>query len=138
MNKVKEYGYFVIIIIVGVIDLFYGVYHWYLKDSFISHAKTTTGYIDMISDHKSKRLLHIHYYVRDQKYTSVIVTKNKEIKISDSISIFYDVKDPKKISNGELLHLEKFVILLGIFLIILGILLIFRNYKKEIEKSRCL
>ncbi|MCI8347701.1 MAG: hypothetical protein HFJ12_07150 [Bacilli bacterium] len=131
MNKIKEYSCFVIIIIVGVIDLFYGVYHWYLKDSFINQAKTATGYIDMISNHKSKRLLHIHYYVNDHKYNGVIITKNKKIKISDSISIFYDVKNPKKISNGELQYLEGFIIALGILIILLGFLLIFRNYKKR-------
>lgn len=131
MTKLKEYSYFVIIIIVGITDLFYGAYQWYRKDSFIQHAKTTTGYIDMISYQKNKRLLHIHYYVHDYKYKNIIVTNNEKIKISDSITIFYDVKNPKKISNGEPQHLEGFIIILGIFITLLGFILIFRNYKKR-------
>lgn len=131
MNKIKGYGYFVVIIIVGMIDLFYGVYHWYLKDSFMNHARPTTGYIDMVSKHKNKRLLHIHYYVNDHKYENVIITKNKKIKISNSISVFYDVNDPKRISNGEWDNVEGFIIVLGFLIVLLGFLLIFRNYKKR-------
>lgn len=135
MKVIKKNICYVIIILVGLVDIIYGLYTWYQKEDFINQAKTTTGTIYSISNNKKDRLLYINYYIQGEKYEGMIVTTNKAIQISDSIKIYYDKDNPNKISNGEIKHVEYLMIVLGIIFVFLGLLLTIYHRKKEIEKK---
>lgn len=121
MKKIKKYGCFIFIIVIGLLDIIYGVYIYKQKEDFIKNSKVTKGYIYSISNNNSKnKALYINYYINNQKYEGIIMTSKKNIEISEPITIYYDELNPKKISSSEVKHPEIIIIILGFVFTILG------------------
>lgn len=131
MRKIKKYGFLVVIIIVGILDLCYGVFTWYQKQSFMNHAKETTGHIYSISYHKKNSVAYIYYNIEGKRYDQLIVIHDLEVEINDSIKVYYDPKNPTKISSGEEAHMEIMIIVLGMLSLLLGSSLFLKTFRKR-------
>ncbi len=132
MKKIKKYSWYIIIIIVGVIDCIFGFVKLYQKFDFIAKAKKTTADIYEISNNKKNRVLYFYYYVDGERYQGMTVTMNKDIDLSDQITIYYDKSDPSIISSDEIAYFEYYAIILGGIFILLGIGLINKTKKLKV------
>lgn len=135
MKKFKQYGYYIIIIIVGFLDLVYGLFLFNQKTNLINNSKETDGYIDMVVNNKKNVVLHVHYFIDEQQYEGAVVTSKKNIPKDYKIKIYYNKDKPTEIRSEEINHYEYFIIILGFLFIILGLFLSVKNYKKQIEKK---
>lgn len=135
MKKIKKYGCFVIIVIVGLIDIIYGVFVYRQKERFIINSKVTNGYIYSITNNKNNKVLYINYFVNKKKYEGIIMTSKNDVDISKPITIYYDELNPKKISSKEIRHPEAVIIILGFFITIIGFNFIIPNYRKKLKNK---
>lgn len=136
MRRIKKYKYCLIIILVGLFDIVLGLHIYNKKMNFINTAGKTEGVIYTISKNRKNTLLYVNYYINSKKFDGIIVTEKKNIKISDNILIYYDRKNPTKISDGNVEHNEYILFFLGVMSIFLSLFLILSNHKKQIEKEK--
>lgn len=129
MRKKFSYIYYFIIIIVGILDIFYGIYFEYMQYQFKKDSIKTDAYIYAIVNRNDKRrVLYINFTVENKEYDGILLSDDLDIEISDKIKIYYDQNNPKKFTDGKVSKNGYFIILLGIIFSSIGFSLFISSY----------
>ena len=131
MKKIKEYGCYIIIILVAIFDLIYGFIKIHDEYVFLNKAAKTNATITTVINNKKSLTLHVDYYIDDKKYQGTILTTNKKYLDSSTITIYYDKKIPEKISNGEINKSIFIIIIMGFLFLFIDLILFFKKYIKS-------
>lgn len=131
MRKLFGYICYIIIIFVGIFDIYYGTNYEIKQYQFLKEAIKTTANIYQITNREDgKQVLYINFYVKNKKYDGVLVLKEKTISKS-TITIYYDKNNPVKFTSDKIDNSGYFIIALGIIFILLCIIFLLRDYFKK-------
>lgn len=114
-KKGNENKYFIIILIVAIIDISYGIIFQVNKYNYKKNTKEIVANIHQITKNKNTNTLYIDYYIDEQPYNGVITTTNKTITIDDRLRIYYQKDNPKKFTDGTISNSGYYIILIGVF-----------------------
>lgn len=113
--------YIIIVFIVGVFDIIYGVSFELQQYKNKKESTKTDAYIyAIVTREDKKRILYINYDVDNKTYDNILITSNKTKKIDSNITIFYNHKNPTKITDGTISKNGYFIIIIGFICCLLG------------------
>lgn len=113
--------YIIIIFIVSIFDIIYGVTFELNQYKNKKESTKTDAYIyAIVTREDKKRILYINYDVDNKTYDNILITSNKTKKIDSNITIFYNHKNPTKITDGTISKNGYFIIIIGFICCLLG------------------
>lgn len=120
---------YIIIIIIGIFNIFYGINYELKEYKFLKNSIKTKANIYQSVDNGNMQTLYIKYSVDGKNYDSVFTVKEKITK--STITIYCDKSNPLKFTDGIIKKGGYLSIFIGVIFEILVIGLIFR--KKEVD-----
>ena len=117
----------IIIIIVGLIDIIYGINFEYSKYKFIKDALKEKATIYEIVKNTNNNVIYIKYYINNKQYDNFIVSNNKKYIIGKTITIYYSKSDYTKITDGSINKNGYYIIILGLLINLFGIYLFIKE-----------
>lgn len=121
MRKCLDRICYIMIIIVGIIDILYGTNHQIKQYNFMKKAIKTTANIYQTSYQDSKQVLYINFYVGNQEYDGILILKDKETDKS-TITIYYDKNNPLNFTTDEIDKSGLLFIVMGVIFTLMGTL----------------
>ena len=113
--------YIIIVFIVGVFDIIYGVSFELQQYKNKRESIKTDAYIyAVVTREDKKKILYINYDINNKTYDNILLTNDKDKKIGSNITIFYNKKNPTKITDGTISKNGYFIILIGFICCVLG------------------
>lgn len=106
--------YIIIVFIVGVFDIIYGVSFELQQYKNKRESIKTDAYIyAVVTREDKKKILYINYDINNKTYDNILLTNDKDKKIGSNITIFYNKKNPTKITDGTISKNGYFIIVIG-------------------------
>lgn len=113
--------YIIIVFIVGVFDIIYGVSFELQQYKNKRESIKTDAYIyAVVTREDKKKILYINYDINNKTYDNILLTNDKYKKIGSNITIFYNKKNPTKITDGTISKNGYFIIVIGFICCVLG------------------
>lgn len=113
--------YIIIVFIVGVFDIIYGVSFELQQYKNKRESIKTDAYIyAVVTREDKKKILYVNYDINNQTYDNILLTNDKYKKIGSNITIFYNKKNPTKITDGTISKNGYFIIVIGFICCVLG------------------
>lgn len=113
--------YIIIVFIVGVFDIIYGVSFELQQYKNKRESIKTDAYIyAVVTREDKKKILYINYDINNKTYDNILLTNDKDKKIGSNITIFYNKKNPTKITDGSISKNGYFIIVIGFICCVLG------------------
>lgn len=113
--------YIIIVFIVGVFDIIYGVSFELQQYKNKRESIKTDAYIyAVVTREDKKKILYINYDINNKTYDNILLTNDKYKKIGSNITIFYNKKNPTKITDGTISKDGYFIIVIGFICCVLG------------------
>lgn len=113
--------YIIIVFIVGVFDIIYGVNFELQQYKNKRESIKTDAYIyAVVTREDKKKILYINYDINNKTYDNILLTNDKYKKIGSNITIFYNKKNPTKITDGTISKNGYFIIVIGFICCVLG------------------
>ena len=113
--------YIIIVFIVGVFDIIYGVSFELQQYKNKRESIKTDAYIyAVVTREDKKKILYINYDINNKTYDNILLTNDKDKKIGSNITIFYNKKNPTKITDGTITQNRYFNIVIGFICCVLG------------------
>lgn len=106
--------YIIIVFIVGVFDIIYGVSFELQQYKNKRGSIKTDAYIyAVVTREDKKKILYVNYDINNKTYDNILLTNDKYKKIGSNITIFYNKKNPTKITDGTISKNGYFIIVIG-------------------------
>lgn len=113
--------YIIIVFIVGVFDIIYGVSFELQQYKNKRESIKTDAYIyAVVTREDKKKILYVNYDINNKTYDNILLTNDKDKKIGSNITIFYNKKNPTKITDGTISKNGYFIIVIGFICCVLG------------------
>lgn len=113
--------YIIIVFIVGVFDIIYGVSFELQQYKNKRESIKTDAYIyAVVTREDKKKILYINYDINNKTYDNILLINDKDKKIGSNITIFYNKKNPTKITDGTISKNGYFIIVIGFICCVLG------------------
>lgn len=113
--------YIIIVFIVGVFDIIYGVSFELQQYKNKRESIKTDAYIyAVVTREDKKKILYINYDINNKTYDNILLTNDKDKKIGSNITIFYNKKNPTKITDRTISKNGYFIIVIGFICCVLG------------------
>lgn len=82
MKKIFNYSCFIIIFLIGIVDICYGINYESKQDKFLKNAnKVVASIYETKNNEDGSQVLYINYYVNGKKYDNMLVVeKNLQTK----------------------------------------------------------
>lgn len=113
--------YIIIVFIVVVFDIIYGVSFELQQYKNKRESIKTDAYIyAVVTREDKKKILYINYDINNKTYDNILLTNDKDKKIGSNITIFYNKKNPTKITDGTISKNGYFIIVIGFICCVLG------------------
>ena len=113
--------YIIIVFIVGVFDIIYGVSFELQQYKNKRESIKTDAYIyAVVTREDKKKILYVNYDINNKTYDNILLTNDKYKKIGSNITIFYNKKNPTKITDGAISKNGYFIIVIGFICCVLG------------------
>ena len=113
--------YIIIVFIVGVFDIIYGVSFELQQYKNKRESIKTDAYIyAVVTREDKKKILYVNYDINNKTYDNILLTNDKYKKIGSNITIFYNKKNPTKITDGTISKNGYFIIVIGFICCVLG------------------
>ena len=113
--------YIIIVFIVGVFDIIYGVSFELQQYKNKRESIKTDAYIyAVVTREDKKKILYVNYDINNKTYDNILLTNDKYKKIGSNITIFYNKKNPTKITEGTISKNGYFIIVIGFICCVLG------------------
>lgn len=113
--------YIIIIFIIGIFDIIYGVNFELQQYKNKRESIKTDAYIyAVVTREDKKKILYINYDINNKTYDNILLTNDKYKKIGSNITIFYNKKNPTKITDGTISKNGYFIIVIGFICCVLG------------------
>lgn len=128
--------YIIIIFIVAIFDIIYGVTFELNQYKNKQESIKTDAYIyAIVTREDKKRILYINYDVDNKTYDNILITSNKTKKIGSKITIFYDHKNPTKITDGTISKNGYFIIIIGFICCLLGFSIFYLSFINKLKNK---
>lgn len=113
--------YIIIVFIIGIFDIIYGVSFELQQYKNKRESIKTDAYIyAVVTREDKKKILYINYDINNKTYDNILLTNDKYKKIGSNITIFYNKKNPTKITDGTISKNGYFIIVIGFICCVLG------------------
>lgn len=113
--------YIIIIFIIGIFDIIYGVSFELQQYKNKRESIKTDAYIyAVVTREDKKKILYVNYDINNKTYDNILLTNDKYKKIGSNITIFYNKKNPTKITDGTISKNGYFIIVIGFICCVLG------------------
>lgn len=113
--------YIIIIFIIGIFDIIYGVNFELQQYKNKRESIKTDAYIyAVVTREDKKKILYVNYDINNKTYDNILLTNDKYKKIGSNITIFYNKKNPTKITEGTISKNGYFIIVIGFICCVLG------------------
>lgn len=113
--------YIIIVFIVGVFDIIYGVsFELQQYKNKRERIKTDAYIYAVVTREDKKKILYVNYDINNKTYDNILLTNDKYKKIGSNITIFYNKKNPTKITDGTISKNGYFIIVIGFICCVLG------------------
>lgn len=113
--------YIIIIFIIGIFDIIYGVNFELQQYKNKRESIKTDAYIyAVVTREDKKKILYVNYDINNKTYDNILLTNDKYKKIGSNITIFYNKKNPTKITDGTISKNGYFIIVIGFICCVLG------------------
>lgn len=113
--------YIIIVFIVGIFDIIYGVSFELQQYKNKRESIKTDAYIyAVVTREDKKKILYVNYDINNKTYDNILLTNDKYKKIGSNITIFYNKKNPTKITEGTISKNGYFIIVIGFICCVLG------------------
>ena len=113
--------YIIIIFIIGIFDIIYGVNFELQQYKNKRESIKTDAYIyAVVTREDKKKILYVNYDINNKTYDNILLTNDKDKKIGSNITIFYNKKNPTKITDGTISKNGYFIIVIGFICCVLG------------------
>ena len=113
--------YIIIVFIIGIFDIIYGVSFELQQYKNKRESIKTDAYIyAVVTREDKKKILYINYDINNKTYDNILLTNDKYKKIGSNITIFYNKKNPTKITDGTISKNSYFIIVIGFICCVLG------------------
>lgn len=113
--------YIIIVFIVGVFDIIYGASFELQQYKNKRESIKTDAYIyAVVTREDKKKILYVNYDINNKTYDNILLTNDKYKKIGNNITIFYNKKNPTKITDGTISKDGYFIIVIGFICCVLG------------------
>ena len=135
MKKILNYSCFIIIFLIGIVDICYGINYESKQDKFLKNADKVVAIIyETKNNEDGSQVLYINYYVNGKKYDNMLVVEKKFTNKS-SIEIFYSKKNPLNIKINQIDKKECYIIYIGIGTIFFNIILLINFVIQKMLKT---
>lgn len=113
--------YIIIIFIIGIFDIIYGVNFELQQYKNKRESIKTDAYIyAVVTREDKKKILYVNYDINNKTYDNILLTNDKNKKIGSNITIFYNKKNPTKITDGTISKNGYLIIVIGFICCVLG------------------
>ena len=113
--------YIIIIFIIGIFDIIYGVNFELQQYKNKRESIKTDAYIyAVVTREDKKKILYVNYDINNKTYDNILLTNDKNKKIGSNITIFYNKRNPTKITDGTISKNGYFIIVIGFICCVLG------------------
>ncbi len=113
--------YIIIVFIIGIFDIIYGVNFELQQYKNKRESIKTDAYIyAVVTREDKKKILYVNYDINNKTYDNILLTNDKNKKIGSNITIFYNKKNPTKITDGTISKNGYFIIVIGFICCVLG------------------
>lgn len=113
--------YIIIVFIIGIFDIIYGVNFELQQYKNKRESIKTDAYIyAIVTREDKKKILYVNYDINNKTYDNILLTNDKYKKIGSNITIFYNKKNPTKITDGTISKNGYFIIVIGFICCVLG------------------
>lgn len=127
--------YIIIVFIVGVFDIIYGVSFELQQYKNKRESIKTDAYIyAVVTREDKKKILYVNYDINNKTYDNILLTNDKYKKIGSNITIFYNKKNPTKITDGTISKNGYFIIVIGFICCVLGFSIFYFSF--TVKKSK--
>lgn len=136
MKKFLNYSCFIIVFLIGIIDIYYGINYESRQDKFFKNAgKVVASIYETKNNEDGSQVLYINYYIKGKKYDNILVLEKGKNTNKSSIEIYYAKDNPlnTKINNAD--NKGYFIIIVGIIALVLDMCLIVKIYIGKINKK---
>ena len=127
MKKNINLIWYIIVIIVGLIDIIYGINFEYSKYRFKNNALKEKAIIYQIVKNSNNNVIYIKYYINNKQYDNFLVSNNKQYVIGKTIIIYCSKSNYIKITDGSINKNGYYIIILGLLIDLFGIHLIIKK-----------
>lgn len=135
MKKFLNYSCFIIVFLIGIIDICYGINYESKQDKFLKNAnKVVASIYETKNNEDGSQVLYINYYIEGKKYDNMLVVEKKFTNKS-SIEIFYSKKNPLNIKINQIDKKECYIIYIGIGTIFFNIILLINFVIQKMLKT---
>lgn len=135
MKKFLNYSCFIIVFLIGIIDICYGINYKSKQDEFLKNAnKVVASIYETKNNEDGSQVLYINYYIEGKKYDNMLVVEKKFTNKS-SIEIFYSKKNPLNIKINQIDKKECYIIYIGIGTIFFNIILLINFVIRKMLKT---
>lgn len=136
MKKILNYSCFIIVFLIGIIDVCYGINYESKQDKFLKNAnKVVASIYETKNNEDGSQILYINYYIEGKKYDNILVLRKGKNTNKSSIEILYSKSDPLNIMINQVDNEGYFIIFIGIIALTLDTCLIIKLYVESQNKK---
>ena len=136
MKKFLNYSCFIIVFLIGIVDICYGITYESRQDNFFKNAnKVVASIYETKNNEDGSQVLYINYYIKGKKYDNILVLEKGKNTNKSSIEILYSKNDPLNIMINQVDNEGYFIIFIGIIALTLDTCLIIKHYVESQSKK---
>ena len=136
MKKILNYSCFIIIFLIGIVDICYGINYEFKQDKFLKNAdKVVASIYETKNNEDGSQVLYINYYIEGKKYNNILALRDYKNTNKSSIEILYSKSDPLNITINQVDNEGYFIIFIGIIALTLDTCLIIKLYAESKSKK---
>ncbi len=133
MKKILNYSCFIIIFLIGIVDICYGINYESKQDKFLKNAdKVVANIYETKNNEDGSQVLYINYYIEGKKYNNILALRDYKNTNKSSIEILYSKSDPLNIMINQVDNEGYFIIFIGIIALTLDTCLIIKLYAENL------
>ena len=133
MKKFLNYSCFIIVFLIGIVDICYGINYESRQDNFFKNAnKVVASIYETKNNEDGSQVLYINYYIKGKKYDNILVLRDGKNKNKSSIEILYSKSDPLNITINQVDNEGYFIIFIGIIALTFDTCLIIKLYAENL------
>ena len=136
MKKFLNYSCFIIVFLIGIVDICYGINYESRQDNFFKNAnKVVASIYETKNNEDGSQVLYINYYIEGKKYNNILALRDYKNTNKSSIEILYSKSDPLNITINQVDNEGYFIIFIGIIALTLDTCLIIKLYAESKSKK---
>lgn len=136
MKKFLNYSCFIIVFLIGIVDICYGINYESRQDNFFKNAnKVVASIYETKNNEDGSQVLYINYYIKGKEYDNILVLEKGKNTNKSSIEIYYAKDNPLNIMINNVDNKGSFIIAVGIIALVLDTCLIVKIYIEKRNKE---